>query len=624
MSYKINKTDGVLLVDLVDGRIDTETTDLVFIGRNYTGYGELFNENFVKLLENFAAVSPPSKPLEGQLWYDKSDGRLKVWNGIQFRSTDTTVVSSVQPQLLAGDIWIDSSRQQMYFNDGLGTVLAGPIYTRNQGPTGFKVETINDRFGNPKTVAKLIVNSTELALISRETFEAGINQPGFGKNIKEGISISSNRPNFEFYGTASFARQLLDSTNQPFFPENFLKVNANNITTGTFRINNDSGLIVGRDVQFRTRMEIFPKIVVDEILDNNADYNLRVNRNNISTSAITVKTENRSVGIWTSSPDPNINLDVNGSVRITGDLIVEGTTTTLEVENLRIEDKLIELAATADSTIGGNVEVDGAGITVLSSDASKDWVWKNSSNSWTANTNIDVGPLNVYKIGGNTILSATELASTVTTASGITQVGALTSLDAANFNFSSSTMTVTDALVISSENDIIIDNSRKITNVGDPTNAQDVATKNYVDNEIANEPVFLEVDVTGINPVLINNHVKVILDTMFPWATIETPPSGNLVANPYRKNIGTKAIVHVIARTATVVTNPTLQTSKSFVAVDSGGEQNQSVVQDFSFTNQTNNIVFAVSLDAYRTFEFQTSVIGGEWQFLYDGVQFIP
>lgn len=624
MSYKINKTDGVLLVDLVDGRIDTETTDLIFIGRNYTGYGELFNENFVKLLENFAAVSPPSKPLEGQLWYDKSDGRLKVWNGTQFRSTDTTVVSSVQPQMLAGDIWIDSSRQQMYFNDGLGTVLAGPIYTRDQGPTGFKVETINDRFGNPKTIAKLIVNSTELALISRETFEAGINQPGFGKNIKEGISISSNRPNFEFYGTASFARQLLDSTNQPFFPENFLKVNANNITTGTFRVNNDSGLIVGRDVQFRTRMELFPKIVVDEILDNNADYNLRVNRNNISTNAITVKTENRSVGVWTSTPDPNINLDVNGSVRITGDLIVEGTTTTLEVENLRIEDKLIELAATADSTIGGNVEVDGAGITILSSDASKDWVWKNTTNSWTANTNIDVGPSNVYKIGGNTILSATELSSSVTTASGITQVGVLTSLDAANFNFSSSTMTVTDALVISSENDIIIDNNRKITNVGDPTNAQDVATKNYVDNEIANEPVFLEVDVTGINPVLINNHVKVILDTMFPWATIETPPGGNLVANPYRKNIGTKAIVHVIARTATVVTNPTLQTTKSFVAVDSGGEQNQSVVQDFSFANQTNNIVFAVSLDAYRTFEFQTSIIGGEWQFLYDGVQFIP
>ena len=46
MSYKLNKTDGSLLTDLVDGQLDTTSTDLSLIGRNYTGFGEVLNENF--------------------------------------------------------------------------------------------------------------------------------------------------------------------------------------------------------------------------------------------------------------------------------------------------------------------------------------------------------------------------------------------------------------------------------------------------------------------------------------------------------------------------------------------------------------------------------------------------
>ena len=41
MSYKLNKTDGSLLVDLVDGQLDTTSSDLTLIGRNYSGFGEV-------------------------------------------------------------------------------------------------------------------------------------------------------------------------------------------------------------------------------------------------------------------------------------------------------------------------------------------------------------------------------------------------------------------------------------------------------------------------------------------------------------------------------------------------------------------------------------------------------
>ena len=86
MAYQINKTDGTLLVQLVDGSIDTATTDITLIGRNYSGFGESINENFVKMLENFAQHGGTCNPFTGQLWWDKSEARLKIWNGTQFTS----------------------------------------------------------------------------------------------------------------------------------------------------------------------------------------------------------------------------------------------------------------------------------------------------------------------------------------------------------------------------------------------------------------------------------------------------------------------------------------------------------------------------------------------------------
>ena len=141
MAYQINKTDGTLLVQLVDGSIDTATTDITLIGRNYSGFGESINENFVKMLENFANTSAPSNPLTGQLWWDKSEARLKVWNGTQFTSAGGPIVSSSQPQMVAGDLWIDNLNNQLYFFDGSTIELAGPLYTKDQKKSGFEVAT---------------------------------------------------------------------------------------------------------------------------------------------------------------------------------------------------------------------------------------------------------------------------------------------------------------------------------------------------------------------------------------------------------------------------------------------------------------------------------------------------
>ena len=104
MSYKVNKTNGDLLVDLLDGTIDEDTTNLTLIGRNYTGFGELLNENFIKLLENFANVDAPESAIAGQVWYDTTTQKLKVYNGDKWVEAGSPFVQGETPQMVAGDL----------------------------------------------------------------------------------------------------------------------------------------------------------------------------------------------------------------------------------------------------------------------------------------------------------------------------------------------------------------------------------------------------------------------------------------------------------------------------------------------------------------------------------------
>ena len=117
MSYRINKTNGDLLVDLVDGQIDITSTSLTLVGRNYTGFGEFINENFVKLLENFSGTTAPGTPATGQLWFDTVGQRLRVYDGTTFKSAGGPIVQATQPNMVSGDLWIDSKNNQLYFYD---------------------------------------------------------------------------------------------------------------------------------------------------------------------------------------------------------------------------------------------------------------------------------------------------------------------------------------------------------------------------------------------------------------------------------------------------------------------------------------------------------------------------
>lgn len=84
MPYTIDYNDpGKSPIVVNDGTVDTSTS-LSLIGKNYTRFGEILNENLLSLLENFADGTAPNNPTEGQLWYDTSTSRLMLYDNGQW------------------------------------------------------------------------------------------------------------------------------------------------------------------------------------------------------------------------------------------------------------------------------------------------------------------------------------------------------------------------------------------------------------------------------------------------------------------------------------------------------------------------------------------------------------
>lgn len=145
MAVTINKTDGTVLTTIQDGAIDTSNTNLTLIGRLYRNYGELVNENFVKLLENFANSSAPATPIAGQLWYNTSTGLLNVYRTTGFVGIATLTTSAAQPNLpRQGDLWYDTVDGQLKLYSGTGWIVISPQYNLSQTKSGVFVETVRD------------------------------------------------------------------------------------------------------------------------------------------------------------------------------------------------------------------------------------------------------------------------------------------------------------------------------------------------------------------------------------------------------------------------------------------------------------------------------------------------
>ena len=597
MAYKLNKTDGSLLVDLIDGTIDVNSTSLTLVGRNYTGYGEAFNENFIKLLENFSNANSPTNPIPGQVWWDTSEARLKVYEGTVFKAVGGPFVQKTQPNMVAGDLWMDNVNNQLYFFDGTDLSLAGPIYKAPQGETGFRIESVLDTQDRSRTLASLYLgNGTDgttsrAAVISNVEFTpaVGYGITGITGNIKKGINII-DKDNFLFEGTADAAKALIKADGTKVGADNFVSSTTNNTVTGSLTVSNSAGVTIGPNANQVQSIIGNSFVTANQQLDEN--YSIRVTSTAAGSQqvdAIFIDSANKRIGIFDNTPE--YTLDVTGDIRVTGNLLVEGSSASIDVSTLRVEDKQIELAITSDSTLLTDSGVDDAGMVIRVTGADKKWTWIQATNSWTATENINVTTGNEYKIAGTSVLNATTLGTGVT-ASSLTSVGTLTALDVDNININGSTITGASGITISPNGDLNISN-QKITAMAQPTQDTDGANKVYVDEAIAGSAISFSMDVTGLN----DTQIGLVLNDLVPSGT---------VAN------GTTARIHCTTLGGASVTGIDIAAvaTKSFIAVDAAGVQNESVLQDIGFTNATGVVTVSVTraLKEYVT-------AGGNWTF---------
>ncbi len=604
MAYQINKTSGALLVNLADGQIDTASTDITLIGKNYSGFGEAINENFVKMLENFANASAPSNPLAGQIWWDTASSRLKVYTGTAWTTGGGPIVGPTQPTMVAGDLWINNEENQMYFFDGTDLELAGPIYNAFQGRSGPQVVTVLDATGTSRTIVKYWVGGTLVGLWSKISFEPqNIDTiPGFTGNVVKGFNVVDT--DFVFAGTATKTESLVDQQGNVRTAGQFLASDSDDSTSGALTVRNNNGLTVGL-----TDNHVIKVTNIGVVAENNVsgeDYTLRMTTSLGKRDSITIKSTEGRVGIFNTSPTAT--LDVGGDVNITGNLTVNGTQTIIDVDTLRVRDKQIQLARGDDSTLLDDAGVDEAGITVESSQGNKEFLWRTATNAWTSNVSVNLTGTAKLKYNGIDVLDGTS-------APGITSIGNLTSANIGNISFTGGVGITTgstdlggNGLALTLAGPMNFVNQVRLKNVADPVADQDVATKNYVDSRIDLEVLPLTLDITGLGTgATLHQNISTII---------------NDIAPAVNKRNGTEARVHCTSTVGATATLSAANLNASFnkdlevvQKLDGSGNDDgsASVIGDATFNDVTGAITSTVarSLKLFR-------VTNGAWGYVQD------
>jgi hypothetical protein len=249
MPYIINKTNGEPLLTLEDGTLNDDYS-VGLLGKNTIGYGEVQNENFIQLLENFAGIAPPSgNILTGQVYYNTEAKQINVYDGSQWKVIGDAVVHPKDPTLPIADqglgitvpsrgtLWLNSTTQQLFVYNS-GWKLIGPEAVENFGTTRAVTTVLVDTVGTNHAVIKLTINNIVIAICSSTLFTIASSNAVSGFSIiKPGITLSSTvdiKGNLD--GNSLTATRLQNSrliNGQPFDGTSDITITASASTTLT-------------------------------------------------------------------------------------------------------------------------------------------------------------------------------------------------------------------------------------------------------------------------------------------------------------------------------------------------------------------------------------------------------
>jgi hypothetical protein len=251
MAYAIDRYNNTLLTTVEDGTVD-QTTDLKFIGKNYAGYGEIQNENFLFLLENFSGANQPARPLSGQVWFDSGTSKLKFYDGTQWRTTGGAEIGATQPTGLSiGDFWWDSGNDQLYTFNGTVFVLIGP-QNAGEGVTQMQSLEVLDTTNTTQSVISSVIGDVTVFVVSPTQFDLNASQTaliaqGYDR-INKGITLRNTKlatagvtsTADRFHGTATNAEKLGGIA-----AGNFIQTGAGNTVFTSALDIPDAGILIG-------------------------------------------------------------------------------------------------------------------------------------------------------------------------------------------------------------------------------------------------------------------------------------------------------------------------------------------------------------------------------------------
>lgn len=505
MAYQINKTDGTIVATVADGQVDTLSTDITLIGKNYSGFGEALNENFIKLLENFASTTRPTRPIRGQVWFDTSESKLKVYNGSEFLPVSSATISNTQPSTLsAGDLWFDNVDGQLYFFDGTNPILLGPAYSVSQGLSGLKVESILDTLNQTRVITSLYNNGILIGVFAKDSFTPKIPITGFSGNIVPGFNAGT-LSGIKFNVTCTNSEKLGGA-----LATTYVRTDTSNSIDGRLNVisdGNSGGIAVGSAGQ--ANLFVSGSNVFLSNLASNRNITFGVVRGVTQEDGIIIKSATRTIDLYEGYLDSYVN--VGGSLKVSGDLLVEGTTTTLNTSDLTVEDKNIVIANVASPT---DSTADGAGITIKGT-TDKTLTW-NPLGQFDINQSINLtgtGPM--IKINGIEVINGTSLGLAITSIPGVTSfgkqnvinIGVGSSLDPAQLRLETNSTSNKPRISTLSGNldieiapdgtgNVALIGSPKITGLANPTDDRDASTKYYVDQKIETRDIVFSMDLS--------------------------------------------------------------------------------------------------------------------------------
>ena len=370
MSYTINYTDSVNkgTITVEDGVLNEETS-LQIPGRNSTNYGTAIGENFLHLLENFANSSAPSRPVEGQLWYDNTDGvdQLKIYDGTNWVASGGLKKAASQPAVAnsnAGDLWVNTEAQQLYLFTGSGWVLVGPEFSDGL-LTGTQADSIVGTDDNTYSVLTIKIQDQIIAIISKQAFVPKTAIPGFRTGLNAGFNLSDEplvgTEAIKYYGTAQKAEALVVGGNT--IPaSSFLRGDQQSTTVSPIIIQNNEGIKIGAEGQLSVVIDSNNSGIIQQNRDGSSiDFKLISGQTNPTVMRIDSE---GFVGINNVAPEEE--LDVKGDVRIgrregqpeTGILRIEGNdnATSANTGSLQTNGGI---AVARDLWVEGNINLKG-------------------------------------------------------------------------------------------------------------------------------------------------------------------------------------------------------------------------------------------------------------------------